>query len=1418
MTITRIRGPSMGKDGNSTSPDKPKTSHFITTPPPLPPPPPIQYYEERKKVAHSKSHGCLKSSFKNPYVTENARESNTKEEPQFCRLSLNLNLDMPRPIDTVPSEEMQIEEETTSGSKHSSPNLKAKIVKEEINSADFKQGELAKDEMGKKHEDPNTANLRMLIQAKSITRVDSILREAAGLNPYDGNIIDALVNIHNLETTHRSSRMRDGGLKSGLVRPVTMESSTYRTREYDNMRMSQLKRSDTTTNPVSKSFMTRPMTSSGDFRSSLQLRSDRRTKLLTMCEAIGTDGIISEGIPEEEEGDNSPNCFNNEVNSPEARTEFCEGAKEKRYASLNLGKRRNPPERPMTAISRSKIHNDIDMGTKRHTMNLYDTNKIRQYTDLIARESAIFQRQKAHEMQEIDSETMASKSNAQSSLKKDLFHRIANQNGSGLMRPATAAGNVITNSKEVKSLSLFNGSARRGTVSDFSSLLDIPIPTLDYSSLYTAVLSASPKGDRDVKSDKTERPSRPQDSVLFGVNGRNSIRPNPPHSPSESINNLEIFQKMLSKKGASKNLRQRTKDLSMYNGISEDIGDSTKRDSQRQRLRQSSGSMLTFNVGSRGSIINSDTRESTIDKTLKALTINEFSGKPRGALPIYDKANGSSPTQSEEHSFIGEDEDSNSQSKRIIKIKEHSESQHNTSLVGVVQKRKTPTNLKQHLEHVKSIIPTTDLGTVLAQQDEEHRELLREYMQGYHFENKPVDFALRELLTQLHLPKESQQIDRIIQMFSEHYQICNPDLFSSSDAVYSLAFQILLLHTDAHNPRIKHKMTKSQFVRSAKTVESCKDICDEILEIFYDNITHSKFEYANSPGHNHEDVTTQGSNKNRPAEPNSARNGNRLSFGFDLGPGTEKGDGAFAASLHQRSTSNSSYAGLENMRPTNTTNQQKKYGQDEKDHVGSGVSQWMKRVIGGLVGQTDTNYYSMDHISSLSEVPPKNQYTHIHPNDSNSSEILSLRGLKHSDNLPSIRHAKSAATIFSPLSTGRSMVSANTETETYQRFPDNANTPNTSPTAGRTATPTHGLEFEPIKMKGIKSHIRRRKSLAAGRPISGLVPQSQFNIPENLPKMPSTIKADTNLAYLRVDMQGSLSRKVDMSENGRRGLLRRWRDMWVVLSGSRLFLFKDSSSSVLPFSAISQRRSSKTLEQSFHNSLSYSDVPPTPASSGPTGQGVSGGRPQRSSLTTIIPMRGGVAVLDRSYTKHSHVFRVVAGDNRQILFRASDDDTVAEWMARVNYAATFKSMEIPPRVSSDENGYIFGSLDFDFSLDRNASTLPSKCSTDCTYVSRLSLLEARLCGLERHLAELEDALERDLRIHHQLTVLIPLKRSSRSRGLQAVQQTGNRLQKRYLDLQRFECYRDVLALDLLIEQELVEARNQTPSQSPLAIL
>lgn len=133
-----------------------------------------------------------------------------------------------------------------------------------------------------------------------------------------------------------------------------------------------------------------------------------------------------------------------------------------------------------------------------------------------------------------------------------------------------------------------------------------------------------------------------------------------------------------------------------------------------------------------------------------------------------------------------------------------------------------------------------------------HKEVLETYCSLFRFENQSLLDGLRMFLACFRLPGEAQQIDRILQSFSDSCSrlceesiqgIFSEDSKRASDAAYLLSFSIIMLNTDQHNDNIREdrKMTKSDFVKNnadygRDITEPGKEFPREYLGTIYDSI------------------------------------------------------------------------------------------------------------------------------------------------------------------------------------------------------------------------------------------------------------------------------------------------------------------------------------------------------------------------------------------------------------------------------------------------------------------------------------------------------------------------------------------------------------------------------------------------------
>lgn len=124
-------------------------------------------------------------------------------------------------------------------------------------------------------------------------------------------------------------------------------------------------------------------------------------------------------------------------------------------------------------------------------------------------------------------------------------------------------------------------------------------------------------------------------------------------------------------------------------------------------------------------------------------------------------------------------------------------------------------------------------------------EILRKFINMFEFTGLRVDEALRVLLKSFRLPGESQQIERVVELFAERYVHCQENVVSDSeeeavkpdrDAVFVLSYSVIMLNTDLHNPKVRHQMDLDAYKRNLRGVYNGKDFPSWYLSKIYHSI------------------------------------------------------------------------------------------------------------------------------------------------------------------------------------------------------------------------------------------------------------------------------------------------------------------------------------------------------------------------------------------------------------------------------------------------------------------------------------------------------------------------------------------------------------------------------------------------------
>ncbi|KAL6648463.1 hypothetical protein ACP70R_012687 [Stipagrostis hirtigluma subsp. patula] len=130
----------------------------------------------------------------------------------------------------------------------------------------------------------------------------------------------------------------------------------------------------------------------------------------------------------------------------------------------------------------------------------------------------------------------------------------------------------------------------------------------------------------------------------------------------------------------------------------------------------------------------------------------------------------------------------------------------------------------------------TMIGDYLGEREDLSLKVMHAYVDSFDFQGMEFDEAIRAFLQGFRLPGEAQKIDRIMEKFAERYCKCNPKAFSSADTAYVLAYSVIMLNTDAHNPMVKNKMSPEDFIRNNRGIDDGKDLPEEFMRSLYERI------------------------------------------------------------------------------------------------------------------------------------------------------------------------------------------------------------------------------------------------------------------------------------------------------------------------------------------------------------------------------------------------------------------------------------------------------------------------------------------------------------------------------------------------------------------------------------------------------
>jgi brefeldin A-inhibited guanine nucleotide-exchange protein len=148
---------------------------------------------------------------------------------------------------------------------------------------------------------------------------------------------------------------------------------------------------------------------------------------------------------------------------------------------------------------------------------------------------------------------------------------------------------------------------------------------------------------------------------------------------------------------------------------------------------------------------------------------------------------------------------------------------------------KTPKDIAQFLLRTPGLDKKM-IGEYLGEGEEFNISVMHAFVDLMDFNSLPFVSALRQFLQTFRLPGEAQKIDRFMLKFAERYILSNADIFANADCAYVLAYSVIMLNTDLHNPQIKKRMKKEEFIKNNRGINDGKSLPEELLTAIYDEI------------------------------------------------------------------------------------------------------------------------------------------------------------------------------------------------------------------------------------------------------------------------------------------------------------------------------------------------------------------------------------------------------------------------------------------------------------------------------------------------------------------------------------------------------------------------------------------------------
>jgi len=202
----------------------------------------------------------------------------------------------------------------------------------------------------------------------------------------------------------------------------------------------------------------------------------------------------------------------------------------------------------------------------------------------------------------------------------------------------------------------------------------------------------------------------------------------------------------------------------------------------------------------------------------------------------------------------------------------------------------------------------------------------------------------------------------------------------------------------------------------------------------------------------------------------------------------------------------------------------------------------------------------------------------------------------------------------------------------------------------------------------------------------------------------------------------------------------------------------------------------------------------------------------------LVSTDDAVALLDHSYKKHKHAFAFIRHGGVQEYFLAESEAEMNDWLAKLNYAATFRTagvrmrgvvggnyegqkVRVIRRLGDSAGARIIDSPTGRVSILRGG--IDQQLAADITNARR-QIVEQKILDSEERLVSANKQLDAYLRNARHLSILTPIQVKTREHVVLAASALAAKLQWMRMDMWKLKCHRDILALDMEEEKKVMK--------------